>query len=117
MSTEIEVQKESEIIAEFMGLVTSDTNEWVKTNKQLIGKYEYHSSWSWQIPVWSKLWREVISWLYNSPTDIEQFLKERKQFKIFEHNYLSAISTNSSADGFEIILITLNWYKTNNHST
>lgn len=45
----------NKLIAEFIGGITTDSKEWVNSEKKLVGRLFYHSSWEWLMPVLIKI--------------------------------------------------------------
>lgn len=110
-----DIQAGNKLIAEFMELNPAEviqekalydrfTGEWsMKEVPGTIEDLEYHTSWDWQIPVWSKLAQACQKLAGNPKVDHEFYLRA-------VNKYESAIFQNDPQLGQEIILNLLNWY-------
>ena len=68
-------------------------------------RLEYHTSWDWQIPAWSK-----ISHLTQKAASDNKYLAERHLS--YADKYESAIFTNNLEEGFKVLVSIITWYNT-----
>lgn len=109
----------NKLIAKFMGINTkvySDTptiTRWQFGNSMLHqDDLEYHSSWDWQIPAWTKLLSLTRERYYNE-TKRGASTSWSEQRDIWENNYHSAIDSASPKNGFDILVLAIQWYNEN----
>jgi len=103
------------LIAEFMGAshVVDGDLMYNKESQFYCGLYAcpvnqllYHSSWDWQIPVWSKL-VPLIKIIASEKND-DSFDKYTRILNCYE----SAVASNDPKTGKEIIVKAITWYNT-----
>jgi hypothetical protein len=108
MTTE---QKEGNaVIAGFMGKTVypiEGTPEYKKWKGQAHDyewhQLKYHSSWDWQIPVWSKVWDAIKD--YN----IGNMWADNYRAS-FRERYELAVRNNDPKQGAEIIIAAITWH-------
>lgn len=112
--TDTEIISGNKVIAEFMGNYPRIEKYKTATHNIEVGvpdeKLQYHSSWDWQIPAWAKLvhlCQEIVS-----KTNGDEHKPLKDSYYYFLDNYENSVSNNNPLQGFEIIIRTLKWYKT-----
>lgn len=112
----------NKLIAEFMDFYESGKDPVWKTPVMVakdgqaafvIGEMNYDSSWDWQIPVWHKFLNKTVD-EYRKGTvrgGSNNFVDQRN---IWENNYHSSIDVNSPKDGFDVLVLAIQWYNNQN---
>lgn len=96
----------NKLIAEFMGLKFHKIG-WVD-DQHIDGNYEcvelkYHSSWDWQIPVYSKLAKAIREIVTKNP-------EHKPTYERLLNHYESAVFNNQPDAGFLTISSNLQWH-------
>ena len=112
-----EIIEGNKLIAEstFSDLVrgsSTDERYYIKSNGQqgYYTKLKYHSSWDWQIPVWSKIAlavKTLIPKLKDAETNARWYFGLTRKYE-------NAVFENTPEAGQKIIVELIKWYKNNN---
>lgn len=99
----------NKLIAEFMQMKENSLGweipgsfqcQW--TNCELTD-FRFHTSWDWQVPVYSKIMQKVYG------LDVSNLLVQMK-FKFYFESYGYATEFNDIKHGFDMILKAIRWY-------
>lgn len=108
-----EVAEGNKLIVKFMGLElieAKDINEHTNVNKYCYFP-RYHSSWDWQIPVWSKIAKQVKELLPKLPNPEPKIKNYFSQTRLYEN----AVFNNEPEEGQKIIVELIKFYNQNNN--
>jgi predicted house-cleaning noncanonical NTP pyrophosphatase (MazG superfamily) len=123
MTKEMTIQEGNRIIAEFMEYDIADNIKWEEEEDKgrprpwmierpgTVDDLEYHTSWDWQVPVWSKLVKEVKEWVKDKPEYV------LSKYLWFVAQYEEAIFCDDKSKGHKVVTEMLEWYNTNNKNS
>lgn len=74
---------------------------WLSTSKRNNSGWHYDSSYDWQIPVWQKLYKEVME---VNPKN------KRGELLMMSHDFYRAITTGKEIDSFKILVEAIKWF-------
>lgn len=71
---------------------------------------EFHSSWDWQVPAWSKI-AHMCQQLASMPN--ENAIDRQGEYLKFVERYESAVFTNNPEAGQKVIIDAIKWHNSN----
>ena len=71
--------------------------------------YEYHTSWDWQVPAWSKVIKQIKEIVTGKLNDDE---KAYQKYLSFLQRYDNAVFDNTPNIGHAVLIEAIQWYNT-----
>jgi hypothetical protein len=112
-----EIQEGNKLIAEFMGNVTDDQQEWVNSDKMLVAAYCYEVNWNELMPVHNKCLKVIYELLMS---DKQPMLIRDSAFVEARRRLWKALNPNMETKMIEIedvykdTLQFITWYNQQN---